>query len=266
VPPETFVSLEALASERLREEMIFLAQKESELLGFIHLGIVRPDLAGDIPPGEPAAIRFLTYPVGAREAGVRLLEAAEKYARAYARNELIAWHHYTRYPFYHCPWGQLSGRMAHIRALLGMYGYEDAGDSELYFHWHDFVPPQPEVPALPCQLIPEWTTGKLGTRLVLKAVQEGEELGVCLMDRGQTSPSSEAQDWCYCDLLDVKEQYQGQRLGNYLLASALQEMKRAGCKHAAISTTWNNYRAALFYTNLGFQFADQTYSFKKILG
>lgn len=42
-------------------------------------------------------------------------------------------------------------------------------------------------------------------------------------------------------------------------------MRRAGCRHALISTDWNNYRAYLFYTNFGFRFLDRTFGFRKEL-
>jgi GNAT superfamily N-acetyltransferase len=265
VPVERFATLEALATSRLRDEAIGVAREDGRVAGFMHVGIVAPTEDHDAPPGEPAAIRFLAYAAGKREAGRRLLVWAEDFARERERGKIIAHHYYARYPFYHCPWGQLSVRMAHIGALLGMHGYEDAGDSELYFNWRDFEPPQPEKPDVEVTLEPRWVDGQMGSRLELRAMRGEEALGRCNVDRGQTSPSAEAKDWCYCYWLGIRDAYQGKGLGRFLLVSALHEMKRAGCRHAAISTTWNNYRAALFYTNLGFRFADQTHSFRKEL-
>jgi len=266
VPPERFASVEALASKWLRDERVMVARDDGEVAGFVHVGVARPVDEDPVPKGEPAAIRFLGYRVGQREVGRRLLAWADDYAQEQKRATILAWHYFARYPFYHCPWGQLSGKIAHVRALFGMAGYEDAGDSEMYFHWHDFEPPAAPTPPPDVELKPQWSDGALGSRMVMRAVQGEERLGVCCMDRGQTSPHPDAADWCYCDWINVTEEHRGKRLGMLLLVSALHEMKRAGCKHAAISTTWNNYRAALFYTNLGYRFADQTYSFKKELG
>jgi hypothetical protein len=39
------------------------------------------------------------------------------------------------------------------------------------------------------------------------------------------------------------------------------ELRRAGYRHAAISTALDNYRAALFYSNLGYQVVDWTYGY-----
>ncbi len=265
VPAARFVSLEVLAHKWLRDERIMVAQERERIEGFVHVGVALPVEHYPAPKGEPAAVRFLGHRAGNREVGRRLLEWAEDYARGQGRGAIEAWHYFARYPFYHCPWGQLSERMAHIKALFGMAGYSEAEDSQLYLNWHDFEPPSPQPPEIEFELKPQWMEGPLGARMELRAMQGLSELGRCRMDRGQTSPSPEAQDWCYCDGMWVRDELQGKRLGRHLLVSALHEMKRAGCRHAAISVTWNNYRAALFYTNLGYRFADQTYGFRKEL-
>ncbi|HUU54156.1 MAG TPA: GNAT family N-acetyltransferase [Armatimonadota bacterium] len=265
VPVDRFASVEALASTRLRDERLVVALHDGEVAGFAHVGVALPVEHYPVPTGEPAAVRFLGYRPGQRAVGRRLLEWAEEYARQQDRGTIEAWHYFARYPFYHCPWGQLSERMAHIRALFGMAGYAEADDGQLYFNWHDFDPPKPQKPVIELELKPEWKEGPLGPRMDLRAMQGETELGMCRMDRGQTSPSPEAQDWCYCDGMWVQDELQGKRLGMLLLVCALREMKKAGCRHAAISTSWKNYRAALFYTNLGYRFADQTYGFRKEL-
>jgi GNAT superfamily N-acetyltransferase len=267
VPVKRFGSIEGLGSDRLREERLMVALEGGEVVGFVHVGVAKPDGHFPTPEGEPAAVRFLGYRRGQREAGRRLLEWVDEYAREQGRTEIKAWHYFATYPFYHCPWGQLSGKMGHVRALLGMYGYEDAGDSEMYFNWHDFEVPVVARPEIGFELKTEWREGgPMGERMVMAAVRGEERLGVCRMDHGQTSPNPKAKEWCYCDSLDVVDELQGKGLGKYVLASALEEMRRAGCRHASISTTWNNYRAALFYTNIGYRFADQTYSFRKGVG
>lgn len=68
----------------------------------------------------------------------------------------------------------------------------------------------------------------------------------------------------------VEDEFQGQGLGRYLLQYALQEMKKIGYRHAAISTAWDNhraflFRAFLFYSNCGYRTVDWTYEFVKNL-
>ena len=41
-------------------------------------------------------------------------------------------------------------------------------------------------------------------------------------------------------------------------------MRRAGFRHAAISTDWRNDRALLFYANHGYRLADTLNEFSKI--
>jgi len=263
---DRFASLEKLASEHLREEALVLAQTEDgRAVGFVHIGIALPVKEEEedwLPKGEPAAIRFLYYQPGYRQAGQALLDWAERWARERARSYLVAWHWLHRYPFY-LPYCYLSEYLAHVRALFGMNGYREHL-SELYLRWPDFTPPEPARPDLDFDLITEQAQGNYGPRLRLRAIRGEQEIGECCMDRGHWS-APDANDWCFCDELHVIDDLQGKRLGLFLLATGLQEMRKQGCRHAAITTNWANYRAALMYTNLGFQHADRTYSYRKDL-
>jgi len=266
VAADRFASLEKLARRNLRDEALMAAQSDDgRPVGFVHIGIALPVKEEEedwLPKGEPAAIRFLYHQAGHRQAGQALLDWAERWARERARPYLVAWHWLHRYPFY-LPYCYLSEHMGHVRALFGVNGYrEDL--SELYLRWPDFTPPQPVKPDLDFRLVTEKADGSYGPRLRLRAMQGGRELGACLMDRGHWSAPNAA-EWCFCDGLDVIDEFQGKRLGLFLLATGLQEMRKQGCRHAAITTNWTNYRAALMYTNLGFQHADRTYSFRKDL-
>ena len=42
-------------------------------------------------------------------------------------------------------------------------------------------------------------------------------------------------------------------------------MRKAGFRHAGISTDWDNYRAQLFYTNFGYRLRDRTFAFERDL-
>ena len=65
--------------------------------------------------------------------------------------------------------------------------------------------------------------------------------------------------------LYVAEPFREQRLGSFLIATARQEMRRLGCRHTALSTSWRNHRAVLMYTNTGYEHADRTCNSIKIL-
>jgi len=262
VLPEQFADLEGLTSQHLRDERLMVAQaKPGDVRGFVHVGIV----AGGLdyrPPMGPGTIRFLAYRPGERLVGELLLDWAEAWAREQECTVVTAWNGSYPYPFYHFPGGaQLSEHIGHVRALFGMAGFEERG-SELLLTWRDFVPPAPQPPALGCRLELVWTDGP---RLKVQAVRGQEELGHCIMDRGQVSPSPEADDWCFCLALRIAEPFRGQRLGGLLIATALQEMRRLGCRHAALSVSWANHRAVLMYTNMGYRHADRTCNFIKVL-
>jgi GNAT superfamily N-acetyltransferase len=266
VPAEQFGRLEVLASTRraIREETMMVAEVEGEIAGFVHVGIAPPPEAPWHPQGEPGILRFLSYRPGQRPVGQALLDWAESWARERGRSALLAWDMGHVYGFYHFQYAHLSERIGHVRALHGMVGYLEH-DSELFFLWRDFAPPAPARPALDFEVSTDLQDGPYGPRVEVTALQQGARIGLCRMDRGQPSPAPDAQDWCFCDELDVSGPFQGQRLGHFLLSTGLGLMREAGCRHAAISTNEQNHRAALMYTNLGYRFADRTVAFRKEL-
>lgn len=262
VEPATFCDLRSLAHRRLRDEALFAA-REDGIAGFVHMGIALP-AGGEEPPGEPAVIRFLAYPVGRRTVGQRLLDHAEAWAREHGRREIHAFNAEYRYRFYHFGYAHLSEHVGHVHALLGMNGYRQY-NGEIYFTWRNYEAPPSPRPELDFELDFNWQQGPLGERLNLRAVEGSEQVGVCNMDHGAASPAPDASEWCFCDWLWVTERLHGRRLGMFLLATALGEMRSRGCKHATISTNALNYRAALFYSNLGYRVADATYAWRKEL-
>jgi GNAT superfamily N-acetyltransferase len=74
-----------------------------------------------------------------------------------------------------------------------------------------------------------------------------------------------AGDWFFVDWLGVDRPFQGRGLGRHLLQRAFVENRAAGYRHAAISTGWDNYRAFVFYANIGFGVADWTYGLRREL-
>ena len=82
---------------------------------------------------------------------------------------------------------------------------------------------------------------------------------------GEFSRVDEVQDWRFTTWLGVSDKFQGKGLGRYLLQRALQELHRTGYRHASISTDWQNFRAAVFYSNYGYHTVDWTYAVRKTL-
>jgi GNAT superfamily N-acetyltransferase len=262
VKPERFASLKAIEHWRLREEEIAVAREGTEVVGFVDVARATPGKSWDEPPGAPGVIRCLAYRVGERAVGQALLEWAEARLRERRWHDVVAWHAGLRYPFYHFGWAHLSERIGHVRGLFGVNGYRES-ESELFLTWRDYEVADSGRPDLDFDLEIDWREGSLGRRLVVSAMHGEERLGRCAMDWGQHSPSPESELWCYCDGLGVDDRFQGKRLGMYLLTAALIEMKKVGCRHAAIGTNGPNYRAQLMYTNMGYRVTDFTVAFAK---
>jgi GNAT superfamily N-acetyltransferase len=248
----------------LGKQEMMTAEEGGQVVGFVNVTTAPSPKESWHPKEGTALIRCLTYEPGKRQIGKELLDWAEQWARQRGAQEIIAWH-----ALYNCPcqspWTHLSNYAGHLRALFGMAGYAPMHD-QIYMTWRDFEPPKPVRPDAEFELRTEHQRGLTGPRLKLTAMQGETWLGECQMDRGHASPVLDADRWCYCAGLFIADAFQGKRLGRYLLTTGLQEMRRAGCRHASISTEGGNYRAALFYTNLGYRYLDYSAAWRKDLG
>ena len=248
----------------LDSETAFVAMVNGAVQAFIHIGIgqvwnheERKENAG--------IIRFLGYERGARQVGQAVLEKAEDYLKTYDISRIFAFSQDCRYRFYHFAHAYLSDALDQVQGLLGYNGYHRS-NGEVFLDWEDYsVTPVPSN--LPVTLSIDWKDGRgqLPNCTVL-AHQDGEQVGICeSLCGGEFSSHADAQNWLHTVWLGIEDDFQGQGLGRYLLQYALQEMKKIGYQHAAISTAWDNHRAFLFYSNCGYQTVDWTYEFVKDL-
>jgi GNAT superfamily N-acetyltransferase len=161
----------------------------------------------------------------------------------------------------------LSDRLDHIHALLGLNAYQRCA-GEIYLEWPDFTPTEPPPCALPVEFTLDWRPGQGALPgLVILAHHAGAEIGECVnVSCGEYSRAAPAQEAFLTKWLGVKEDCQGQGLGRHLLQRAQWEMRRAGYRHAVISTSWTNHRACLFYGNCGYRARDWTYALSRKLG
>ena len=246
----------------LDTETAFVAMVNGTVQAFIHVGIGQ---IGDNREEDIGVIRFFAYERGTRRVGQAVLEKAEAYLKTFNISRIFAFPQDCRYRFYHFEHAYLSDALDQVQGLLGFNGYHRS-EGEVFLDWEDYsVTPVPS--SLPVTLSIEWKDGRgqLPNCTVL-AHQDDKQVGICeSLCGGEFSSHTDAQTWLHTTWLGVEDDFQGQGLGRYLLQYALQEMKKIGYRHAAISTAWDNHRAFLFYSNCGYRTVDWTYEFVKDL-
>jgi GNAT superfamily N-acetyltransferase len=264
-PVSTTVLTTALEEDGgLRERQVLVAIESQSIVGFAHVGVGFRER--DESP-ERGLIQFLCYAPGHRRAGQALLHAAEDHVRAHGMCQLVAFHQRYRYPFYHLQNAYLSDRLGQVAALLGYNGYRRVA-GEVFLDWPNYAPLEPPPAGVPAEMTVEWVPGR-GARpgLLVRARQGERDVGACkCVSCAEYTTAEEAQDWLFVLWVGVETDQQGKGLGRHLLRRALYEMHGAGYRHASISTAVDNYRAALFYTNLRFHVVDWTYGLARDLG
>jgi GNAT superfamily N-acetyltransferase len=270
VSAETFHATVAAACtggssyDLVHDERAYVALQGGEVLGFAHVAV------GYRKPGdaqEVGLIRFLWYRPGHRDAGKALLDCAEATLRALGAPDVAVFPQMHRYPFYYLSSAYLSDRLGHVAALLGANGYQKTA-GEVYMDWRDLPALEPAPAHVRAEIALEWVpgTGRL-PGLTIRALRNGAQLGVCMCvscaEYGGVG--SDEEDWAFTKWIGVEPAAQGRGLGRHLLQRALLELRQAGYRHAAISTALDNYRAALMYSNLGYQVIDWTYEYGRRL-
>ena len=243
----------------LDSETTFVAIREGVVQAFIHVGLTQ------IREENVGVIRFLGYERGARRAGQAVLERAEDYLKVFNVTRIFAFRSEQHYRFYHLEYAFLSDALDHVQALLGFNGYHRS-NGWVFLDWKNYGITLTSAP-IPITLSVNWKDER-GQRpnSVVEAHQDDEQVGSCIsVSGGEYSSYPDAQDWFHTVYLEIEGEFQEQGLGRYLLQYALQEMKKIGYRHAAISTGWDDYRALLFYSNCGYRVADWTYTYEKVL-
>jgi len=195
-----------------------------------------------------------------------LLAESEAHLRRLGAVEAEAFPQEERYPFYCVEHAYLSQRMDHVQALMQFSGYR-AARGEVYLEWPDCRPPPPGDCPVAGEVSVEWSQGA-GARpgFHLRLRDGARQIAVCRnVSCGDFSANPAAQDRFLTTWLGVEEDFQGRGVGRYLLLKALQEGLGAGYRHALISTAWDNYRAFVFYANLGYRVTDWTYGWRRAL-
>lgn len=245
----------------LEEETAFVVLQNDSVQAFVHVGFFTD---GD-DEDRVGVIQFLGYKRGERNAGQKILENAESYLKAHKVSQIIAFTKMYRYNFYGYDYTQLSDKLDHIHALFGINEYR-RNHGQVFLEWKNFIV-EPAHTDLPVTLKVDWKegSGKL-PNCFIKAYIDNNEVGQCdNVSCGQYSSQPDLQDWFYTHWIGVEDDFQGQGIGKYLLQYTLHEMHKVGYRHASLSTDWDNNRALLFYSNLGYRAVDWTYTYEKVL-
>ncbi len=258
VSQEDFESLfEGRAGRGLDDGCFLMAREGPSPLGFADFGVAHTQEA------DVGIVRFLWYLTGHRLAGQRLLEEVESRLTGHGVAKIVAFPQEYRYPFYHLPHAYLSSYLGNVHGLLGINGYRRSR-GEIYMDMETISLRRAERPGVEVEV--EFNISQSGPlpRIQAFAIHEGREIGSCKnLCCGELHRDERAQSWLFTHSLNVEPSFQGLGVGRYLLARTLQKAKSLGYRHASISTDWNNYRALLFYTNMGYRVVDWTFELAK---
>ena len=246
---------------RLRNEALLVASRDGSTVGFVHGAIAEAKDERERPHGT---IIFLWYEPGKRSVGQKLLDAMQHHLLGSGVEEIRAYEQEFRYPFYGFRHAYLSQHLGHVQGLLGMNGY-DRVRGEVFLDWPHFEPIRPDPIEAGIEVRVELREGRGKMPGVeVRALRAGDQVGFCgSISCGEFSRSPEVQDWIFTDQLRIEDEHQGRGLGKHILRRSLQEAHRIGYRNAAISNDWDNHRALLFYSNLGYRVVDWTYCLRR---
>lgn len=254
------------SNDSLVEEALYLAINKGKVKAFIHVGLKKyKDDDEDSEEERIGYIRFLGYERGEIQSAQAVLEKAEEHLKSFDVKSIVAYSSIdeSRYPFYIFDYAKLTNYLDHIQGVLANNAYRPC-NGWVFLNWEDYTV-NPVLPDQTVKTTVEWIEGS-GERAncTVKAHKAEEKVGECeSVSAGVYSKHPDAQDWVYTEWLSIEGEFQGKGFGKYLLLYSLQEMQNAGYRHASISTNFDNYRAILFYSNVGYKVVDWTYEYTK---
>lgn len=235
--------------------------ERGEVVGFAQVGAAPGQHDGDHDRG---VIRFLIYPPGRRDVGDAVLRGADAYFQQRELRDAEAFVHGYTYRSHHLGFGNLSATLGHVHGLLGSHGYRVA-DAETFLLWEEYED-GPTCAPDPCADVTATTTDGGGDLpdFTVAATLEGETFATCISHSvGHYSLAPAAQGTFFTTWLGVADDRQGVGWGRFVLTRALHVGRNLGYRDAVISTDAQNYRALLFYTNLGYRVVNTGFSFRK---
>lgn len=249
--------------DNLKNEELIVAKEKGQIIGFIHVADEKISHDKKQPPS--GIIRFLSYTPGYRDAGQKLLDAAETRFRKHGFSQAYAFLGQYAYRFHVLGYG-VSEQQGHIVGLLGLNGYQ-IHSGAVFMEDPNFEIEEPILPDPDVEIQVTETAGR-GDRpnLHVEAYRDGERFGVCAtISLAHRHPVDALQDTFFVIGMGVNGGDQNRGWGRYLLLRSHWENQKLGYRHASISTSTDNYRALLFYTNCGYHVRDVWYEYGKNL-
>lgn len=242
-----------------------VATEAGRVQGFIQFGGT-PKHSHEHQSERDGIIRFFWYEPGRRAAGQALLNAVEKVLLDRGVRRVQAFHQNYTYRFYQLESSYLSTHLGHIDALLRLNKYRRTA-GEVFLQRMNFDPPEPIHTDLDVRISVQWEEGLIPRPNVRVRAHLGDtQVAECFAHGiAEYTDDETAKDWLCVASLGVNESLRGRYLGKHLLQRTMLEMRRAGYRHAVISTAVNNHLAFVFYSNLGFEVSDWTFGLGKIL-
>lgn len=249
---------EVIRDDRYTDACLLVARQDAEVVGFAHLGLRTAE-------GEPlpfGVIRFLSFQPQERAVGNLLLQRAEDYFADWNPEAILAFSS-TSYNFYRFGLAAQSAQLSHIGALLGIHGYQrraqNKGDPSHYVLMHNCSVGMTKPPRLPdgYDIQPGTVTLDTMNLFTVSLQREGNKLGECFAHSLSESNAAEvAHAVYYVRHLEIDKSVRGQGLGRCLMAQMHWQMQQSGHDTAVLYTAYDNYRAQLLYSSMGYHIID----------
>ncbi len=249
--------------KHLHGQQLRVVKQGEKILALAHWGVAGPSRRYRKPLGVIAA---LYHAPGDRAAGQNLLDYIHADFLKQRIHAVEAFHQNWLWPFYHQDHAYLSDTQAHLKALFNHNDYREEHGEE-FFEWRDFSPPRLQAARLKLDYEVKEKPGRGELPdVIVTAHNRGRHVGACHSCSCGGFGRDEGAEHTFLTMwLGVEREFRGKGLGKHILARGMSEMARVGYRHATISTSMCNSRAALFYSNFGYRLADWTFGYRRRL-
>lgn len=243
---------------------VLVARLDEQVVGFGHVCRGSVSEVDSDTLLRRGVVRYLAFNPGRVDVGLRLLAAAEAYAKAAGLPAMVAWHHSAGYPFYHAGVGLLGGRNYDSLSALIEAGYT-LRDRWLCYSMDltqavtEWLPGQRLRVAQTAGVAPAWEMAVYQPH----AVRPCGRVRVVTLDRLSAQRDRPV---VYLREAAVIEAEQGKGIGRWLVQRAINEFHSRGCGEMIAHVQHQQAVAQTMLPRLGFsESAFRGYTFDKVL-